>query len=211
MHLNVEKTKTLLKKYKISVPQTQCFRGKLPKNIKYPIVLKVDSPLILHKTEFGAVIVNIKNEAELKEKIILLEKNLKAKKIQKYDFVAQEMVKGVELIIGIKSDQTFGKVVVFGLGGIFVEVMKDVSMRIAPLSRKDCEEMIDEIKGKKLLEGYRNMPAVNKEKLVELLMKTSKIAVNEKNILELDFNPVMANENRAYAVDARIIMGDKNA
>jgi len=90
---------------------------------------------------------------------------------------------------------------------VFVEVLKDYSIRIAPLSKKDCLDMINEIKGKKLLSGFRNFPGVNKEKIIALLLKISRLAMNEKDIMEIDFNPVMINKN-AEVVDARIIKKD---
>jgi acyl-CoA synthetase (NDP forming) len=126
--------------------------------------------------------------------------------VKKYNFVVQEMIKGQEIIMGIKRDEIFGPVILFGLGGVLVEILKDVSMRIAPLSKRDCKEMIEEIKGSKLLDGYRNIKKVNKEKIIELLLNLSDLAVNEKEIEEIDFNPVIVNEKNAVVVDARIIM-----
>jgi acyl-CoA synthetase (NDP forming) len=114
------------------------------------------------------------------------------------------MVNGQEIIIGMKRDVIFGQVILFGLGGVFVEVLKDVSLRIAPLIIKDCRDMINEIKGKKILYGFRNIPKTNQLAIIDLLLKTSKLAINEKNIAELDFNPVMV-DKKAVVVDARII------
>ena len=94
------------------------------------------------------------------------------------------------------------------IGGIFVEIIKDVSMRVAPITKNDSLEMINELKAKKLLDGFRNFPLVNKDKIIELLLKTSKLSMQEKNISEVDFNPVIANEKEAIVIDARIITKD---
>ncbi len=213
MLLNQKEALDILIKYNIAFPQTAIFldRGDISNlKINYPVALKIDSPEIMHKSDMGGVFTDISSSVELWKKVEILEQRLKEKQIKEYKFVLQEMVKGTEFIIGMKSDKTFGKVIVFGLGGVFVEVLKDVSMRIAPLSIKDCKEMMDEIKGKKLLEGFRNNPAVNKEKIIELLLKVSQLSLKEKEISEIDFNPVIANEKTALVVDARIIR-EKNA
>jgi acyl-CoA synthetase (NDP forming) len=210
MLLEQKKTQQLLKKYRISLPRTVLFNGRLPEKFNFPAVLKVDSSHVIHKTELGMVFTNLRNMKEVREKATEARIVLKKKGIEEYSFVLQEMVKGTELIIGMKKDSTFGPVIVFGLGGIFVEVLKDVSMRIAPLKKSDCEEMIEELKSKKLLEGYRNLPKVNKAELISLLQKVSAMAAKEKWISEMDFNPVIADEKQAVVVDARILR-DENA
>ena len=101
--------------------------------------------------------------------------------------------------------EVFDTVIVFGLGGVFTEIIKDVSMRVAPLTIKDCYDMINEIKGKKIFEGYRNIKPIKKERIVEVLMNLSKFAMNEKHIKEIDFNPVIFNEKHITVVDARMI------
>ncbi len=195
MLLDNNSSQKLLRKYSIDFPSSK----------KFPMVLKVDSPDVIHKTELGLVFLNINSKKELeskkKEAIIILKKN----KIKKYSLIEQEMINGTEIIIGIKRDSVFGPAIVFGLGGVFVELLKDVSMRLAPLTRKDCETMIEEIKGKKLLEGFRGKKPVNKKLIVDLLMKASKMAMNEKKINEADFNPVIITDKKAYVADARII------
>lgn len=195
MLLDNNSSLNLLRKYSIDFPSSK----------KFPKVLKVDSPEVIHKTELGLVFLNINSKKELELRKKEAEKILKKNKIKNYNLIEQEMINGTEIIIGIKRDSVFGPAIVFGLGGVFVELLKDVSMRLAPLTRKDCEAMIEEIKGKKLLEGFRGKKPVNKKLIVDLLMKTSKMAMNEKKINEADFNPVIITEKKAYVADARII------
>jgi acyl-CoA synthetase (NDP forming) len=113
---------------------------------------------------------------------------------------------GVELVIGMIKDSQFGSILMFGLGGIFIEVLKDVSFRIVPLSREDAREMIREIKGFRLLEGYRGQPPVDLTYLEELLLKVSRFVVDCPRIKEMDINPIIAYADGAVAVDARIIL-----
>jgi acyl-CoA synthetase (NDP forming) len=206
MLLNQKNAGELLKKYSIPVPRTFVFENPFfDKNINYPVVLKVDSPEIIHKSDFGVIFLDLKNQEEVNRALKTEMTILKMHNIIDYKFVVQEMIKGQELILGMKRDKTFGPVILFGIGGIFVEVLKDFSIRIAPLKKKDCFEMISELRGKKLLEGYRNTKPVNKDKIVELLIKLSNMAIKEKNISEIDFNPVIIDDKKAYVVDARMI------
>ena len=208
MLLQQKEVLILLQKYSILYPKTVIIKtvSDIDK-FSYPAVLKIDSPEVSHKSDLGLVITDIKNSSEAKQKLKLCEDKLKKYNINDYRFILQKQIEGQEIIIGMKRDPIFGPAILFGLGGVFVEVLKDYSMRIAPLSRKDCLDMINEIKGKKILSGFRNIPAVNKEKIISLLLKISKLAMNETEILEIDFNPVMINRN-AEVVDARIIKKD---
>ncbi len=211
MFLEQKKVVDLLDKYSIFYPKTDIIRDKRELNnlkLNFPVVLKVDSAHVLHKSDFGLVFTNLISYLELNAKIEIAEQILNEKNINDYKFIIQEMIKGTELILGMKTDLTFGKVVVFGIGGVFVEILKDISMRIAPLTKKDCYEMLDEIKGKRLLEGYRKTSAVNKEGIVELMLNFSKLCMQEKEISEIDFNPVIANEKKVFVADARIILRD---
>jgi acyl-CoA synthetase (NDP forming) len=197
----------LLRKYNLVYPKTLIFsESKLESiKLKFPVALKVDSSQIIHKSDFGVVHIGIKDLFELNRHLKTLSTLMKMHNITKYSFIVQEMVKGQELIIGMNRDEVFDTVIVFGLGGVFTEIIKDVSMRVAPLTKKDCYDMIDEIKGKKIFEGYRNIKPIKKERLVEVLMNLSKLAMNEKHIKEIDFNPVMFNEKHITVVDARMI------
>jgi acetyl-CoA synthetase (ADP-forming) len=205
--LNQKEALILLKKYSFKTPKTVLFKTHHLEDIdiKFPVALKVDSQDVVHKSDLGLVFLNIRNLDELNRHLKTSHTILKMHDVKEFNFVVQEMVKGQEIIIGMKRDDIFGPVILFGLGGVFVEVLKDVSMRIAPISRKDCLEMINEIKGKKLLEGFRNIKKINKEVLVDALMNLSKLARREKNIREIDFNPIMINDKEAIVVDARFI------
>lgn len=176
----------------------------LAKVFKYPVVLKIVSSEILHKTEAGAVKI-AKNVQELQQFYNELLNIAKQRKLKSYEILLQEYINGRELIIGLKKDQTFGHVIVFGLGGIFVEVMKDVSIRVCPITLEDAEAMINELKSKDVLYGTRGEKKVNLKLLKEILVKVSNIAVKNKNISELDINPFMINERIGKVVDARIV------
>jgi len=165
--------------------------------LKFPIVMKVSSKKILHKTDAGGVEVDIMN------KVDAFKIYKKLSKISK-DVLIQEFVKGHKVIIGLKKDPVFEHVLVFGLGGIFVEMIKDVSFRICPVNARECEEMIKEIKGYKLLQGMRGKQGINFKKLVNVLLLTSKLSQKYKKINELDINPLIINKKEAVVVDTRI-------
>ena len=150
--VNQRKAIQLLKKYSLKLPKTVILdKPDFTKiNLKFPVVLKIDSPEVVHKSDFGLVTTGIISVPDVRKSIDWAITILKMYGIKEYRFVLQETVKGQEFLIGMKRDPTFGPVIMFGLGGVFVEIMKDVSMRIAPLTKKDCKEMINEIKAKKL-------------------------------------------------------------
>jgi len=191
----------LLKKYNLDFVDFHIINSlKDFDKLRYPIVLKIFSKKILHKTDVGGVITNIRD----KEKAKMCFNKLK--RIRDVEgIVAQKQEEGVEVIIGMKRDEQFGPVVMFGLGGIFIEVLRDVSFRICPLTKKDAFEMIKEIKGYKILKGIRGKKGVDIDKIVDLILKLSKLALNEKEIKEIDLNPVIVNEKRAVIVDVRML------
>ncbi len=169
------------------------------KKIGYPVVMKVVSEKISHKTEAGGVIVGIKTEQEA---VAAGKKLLKLGKV-----MVQEMVSGIEIIIGSKKDPVFGPVIMFGLGGIFVELFKDVSFRVAPITKAEALEMMKETKGYQLLSGFRGKKG-DIEKVAESLVKISNY-VYKNRIEELDINPMIVRENDAIAVDARVVVEDE--
>ena len=169
------------------------------KKIGFPLVLKLVSSKVSHKTEVKGVVLNVRDEAAAAKEFKRLRKLPGFKGV-----VVQPMVKGVELIVGGKNDAQFGPTVLFGLGGVFVEIYKDTSLRICPITGRDAEEMLDEIKAAGLLKGYRGSKPVNRKKLVELLLNACKLMAKEK-IQELDLNPVIANDQEVLAVDARVV------
>ena len=180
----------------------------LARKLKFPVVMKIVSPDILHKTEAGGVIVGVKNPAEASKAYNAIVAN--AKKYKKRAKIAgvqvQEMApKGTEVIVGAVSDPSFGKLVAFGLGGILVEVLKDITFRLAPTSRADALDMLDSIQAKDVLKGVRGGDPVDRKALAEIIVSVSKLVSDFPDIVELDLNPVFARKNGATAVDVRIV------
>ncbi len=170
--------------------------------LKFPVALKVCSNKILHKTDVGGVKLGIKDMSDLEKTF----KEFK-KKFPKENLLVDQMEeKGVEIIIGLVQDPAFGLSIMCGIGGIFTELYKDVAFRIIPIDKYDSVQMIEEIKGKKLLEGFRNMKA-NKELVIDLLLKVSKIGQELiEHIDQMDLNPVFVYENDICVVDAKLIL-----
>jgi len=170
--------------------------------LKFPVAIKVCSSKILHKTDVGGVKLGIKDMSDLEKTF----KEFK-KKFPKENLLVDQMEeKGVEIIIGLVQDPTFGLSIMCGIGGIFTELYKDVTFRIIPIDKYDSVQMIEEIKGKKLLEGFRNMKA-NKELVIDLLLKVSKIGQELiEHIDQMDLNPVFVYENDICVVDAKLIL-----
>jgi acyl-CoA synthetase (NDP forming) len=178
------------------------------KDVGYPVVLKIVSEDIIHKSDSGGVKIGISSEEEFRDAyqdmMQSVQEHYPEAEIEGVSI--EEMVKGVELLIGTNTDEQFGKMIAFGIGGVFVEVYKDVSFRLIPVTKSDVEEMIDEIEGKKILKGYRGLPIVNREELVSLILKISKIIEDYPEIKEMDLNPVVGTEKGLVAIDARIIL-----
>lgn len=170
--------------------------------LKFPVALKVCSSKILHKTDVGGVKLGIKDKSELLKTF----KEFK-KKFPKENLLVDQMEeKGVEIIVGLVQDPTFGLSIMAGIGGIYTELYKDVAFRVVPLERDDAEEMIEEIKGKKLLEGFRNIPA-NKELVIDLIQKVSKIGEELiSHVDQMDLNPVFVYKDDICVVDAKMIL-----
>jgi len=184
----------------------------LSEKIGFPVVLKVASPDITHKTDAGGVKVGLKNKAEVRKAYAEIMASVKLKYPKaKIDGVSVQAVArpGIEIIIGMFKDPQFGPVIMFGLGGIFVEVLKDVSFRIIPIVRRDAAEMIKEIKGYALLNGYRGHEPANIPSLEDMLLKVSDFVEKNPGIKEIDLNPVFAYKDSAIAVDARIVLEEK--
>lgn len=192
---------------------------KLAKNVReaaefaeqlgYPVVLKIVSPDIIHKSDAGGVMVNLKSKAEVQDAYgKILENAKKYKATAKIAGVlVQEMApQSTEVIVGAIKDPQFGQTLMFGLGGVFVEILKDVTFRIAPITREDAWEMVTGIKAYPLLKGYRNTPPSDIDAIINILLCTSKLVMDYPEISELDLNPIMAYEKGAKTVDARIIL-----
>lgn len=181
----------------------------LSEEIGYPVVLKISSVDITHKSDAGGVKVNLADKAAVEKAYddIMASCTAKYPNANIEGVAVQGMAKpGVEVIIGMTKDPSFGSVLMFGLGGIFVEVLKDVAFRIVPLEKNDASEMIDEIKGKKLLTGYRGQDPADIPFLEDMLFNLSALVDRTGGIAEIDMNPVFAYQKGAVVVDARIIL-----
>jgi len=170
-------------------------------DIGFPVVLKIASPDITHKSDAGGVKVGLRNKTDVRKAY----GEIMASAGQKYP---EANIEGTEIIIGMFKDPQFGPVIMFGLGGIFVEVLKDVSFRIIPIVRRDAAEMIKEIRGYPLLQGYRGQECANIASLEDILMKVSDFIDKTPEIRELDLNPIFAYKDGAVAVDARMVLED---
>jgi acetyltransferase len=166
----------------------------------YPVALKALATQLVHKTDMGGVTLGLTDAAAVKREATAM----LARIASPARLLVQRMVSGgLEVILGGKRDRSFGPVVMFGLGGIYVEVFSDVAFRVAPLSRVDAEEMIGEVRGKRLLEGVRGKPPVDREALIKAVLSLSRMLVENPRITELDINPLLVLEHGAAAVDAR--------
>ena len=169
----------------------------------YPVVVKADSEMIIHKSDVGGVAVNLKNADETHAAAEKMKSGLGGG----MKFLVQKFLKpGRELIIGAKASESNGHIIMFGLGGIFVEVLKDVSFCISPLSDVEAKEMISSLKSNALIDGFRGEKGINKEKTVEILQRISRLCEDFPSIKELDLNPLFATGDDICVVDARIIL-----
>lgn len=181
----------------------------LSEKMGYPVVLKISSVDISHKSDAGGVKVNLKDKAAVEKAFDDIMNSCKAAcpDANIEGIAVQGLAKaGTEVIIGMIKDPSFGPVLMFGLGGIFVEVLKDVAFRIVPLEKNDASDMINEIKGKKLLEGYRGHDPADIPFLEDMLLKLSALVNKTEAIAEIDMNPVFAYQQGAVVADARIIL-----
>ncbi|MBS3134505.1 acetate--CoA ligase family protein [Candidatus Woesearchaeota archaeon] len=204
------RSELFLKKYGIKVSKSYLTNNaekalELSRKMKFPVAIKIMSPDILHKTEAGAIIV-CRNEVDILTGYETLLNIVKKRKVKLEGILIQEYLTGNEIIIGIKKDETFGHVILFGIGGIYTEVLKDISFRSCPVSKKEALKMIEEIKNIKILEGYRTQKPVDKIVLSSIISTISKIPLKNKTISELDINPLIANGKSIIVVDARMIL-----
>jgi len=207
-------SKELLKKAGIPVVEAKLSRSKkeaisISKEMGFPVVLKISSPDVIHKSDSGGVKLGLANATQVGKAYSEIISSVK----QAYPEAQIEGVSvqtmappGVEVIVGMSKDPQFGPVLMFGLGGILVEVLKDVSFRIVPVTERDAREVIREIKGYPLLEGYRGQKPASIPALEKLIVKVSQFVEKNPQIKELDLNPIFAYPDKAVAVDARIIL-----
>ena len=206
-------SKELLSSIGIPIPSQKIANSKeetisAAEEIGYPVVLKLMAEDVIHKSDTGAVKLNIKSKEEVEQAFNELmnipsqsEKNISIQKM------ADEPI--TELIIGMTTDAQFGPALMFGIGGILVELLEDVSFRIAPIEEYDAKEMIKEIKGFPLLDGFRGKPKADIQAIVDVLMKISDLVTKHEEIFEMDLNPMFIYEKGLVCVDARIILKKK--
>jgi len=184
-------------------------------NIGYPVVLKISSPDILHKTDAGGVKVGLADNEAVRQAYqeIMNAINLKYPTAKIDGVLVQEMVEGgIETILGVANRPPFGPVVAFGLGGVFVEVLEDVTLRLAPIDENGAAEMLDEIKGSKMLDGYRGQAGADRAALAQTIARLSELAIKfHAEIEELDINPLVIKGDRILALDALITLQQKEA
>jgi acetyl coenzyme A synthetase (ADP forming)-like protein len=217
--LNASEAKQLCDAYKISIPKqalakTAADAVKIATRLRFPVVLKIISDDILHKTEAGGVIVGLSNAREVRLGFDRLIKSARAyrKNAVVEGVLVQQMVRGgQEVLIGAVTDPSFGKMVAFGLGGVLVEVMKDVAFRLAPISKKDALSMLDSVGGAEILRGVRGGKGVDRGALADIIQKVSKLVSDFPDILEVDLNPIFATDKGAVAVDVRLVVGEPPA
>lgn len=211
-----ELSKALLEEYGITVPKhalvtSQKDAAAAAKKIGFPLVMKIVSPTILHKTDVGGVRIGIAKTSEVKKTFNDMYKRLSKENSDVKGVLLEQMVpKGVELIVGVQNDPQFGPIIMAGMGGIMTEVMKDVSFRMLPITESDAKSMLEELRGAPLLKGFRGSKSIDIKMLAKMLVRIGKMAMdNADYINSIDFNPVVAYPDSYCIVDAKIILNDK--
>jgi succinyl-CoA synthetase beta subunit len=202
--------KRLLSLAGLSVPRFFCTKKidealRFAEEIGYPVVGKVVSPKVIHKSEKNGVELGIDSERKLRETFH------RFNKIEGFTgMLVEEMVSGLELIVGAKNDYQFGPVILFGMGGVLVEIYRDIVLRMAPLSQGDIDSMMRCLKARRLLEGYRGSTPINFKELKELLVNFSNLVMDLENVFEsIDLNPVICSIDRCVVADARILLKER--
>jgi acyl-CoA synthetase (NDP forming) len=170
--------------------------------IGYPVVIKADAESIVHKSDMGGVAVDLKDADAVRATVEKMEQIFSADNPS--FFVQKYLPGGLELIMGAKAEEGLGHAVMFGLGGIFVEIMKDVVFNLTPVSAGEAGEMLAAIKGASMLEGVRGQKGVNRDLLIEIIQRLSQLLTDLPEIQEMDLNPLVAFEDQVFVVDGRI-------
>jgi succinyl-CoA synthetase beta subunit len=209
--LSEYQSKQLLSAYGIPVTREFLARDKkqaveYAKKLGYPVVLKGCSPALTHKTERQLVALKLRDEKEIAEAF----EGITKRAGEPMDgILVQEMVGGSrELVVGLTRDEQFGPCAMLGLGGIFVEVLKQVTFRIAPLEERDALEMMDELPGKKILDAFRGEPPVDRKALAKILINIGNIGLENDAVKEIDINPLIIAGDKPVAVDALVVLGE---
>jgi len=209
--------KEICAEYHMPIPPSELARtaqeaSSAANRIGFPVVLKIVSKDILHKTEARGVLLDVRTLLDVEKGFSKIIENARqfnsSARIE--GVLVQKMVpQGIEVIVGALTDPHFGQTLMFGLGGVFVEILKDVTFRIAPISSQDAREMIREINAYPILRGYRGKPPVDEETLVDIILRASEMVMENQEINQMDLNPVMAYEKGASIVDVRILLQNK--
>ena len=212
--LSEQDSKALLQAYGIAVPAERVVTSaaeavRAAKGLGFPVVMKIVSADIAHKSDLGLVAVGVRDEDDARRTYrVLLATAAEARPEATVDGVlVAEMVPGVETVVGIAQDDLFGAVVMFGLGGVLVEVLRDVTFRVPPFTARDAAAMLGELRGSAVLRGVRGGPPAGRESLVDVLMRMQHLAVDlSDEVAEVDVNPLLAGPNGAVAADALVVL-----
>ncbi|MDQ4022841.1 MAG: acetate--CoA ligase family protein [Thermoproteota archaeon] len=210
-----ESAKEILSEYEIKVPRYALVTDvnesiKKANELGFPLVAKIVSPQILHKTDVGGIRVGLSSEEEVRQTINDLYTRLSKQYEVKGVLLENKVPQGIELIVGLQNDSQFGPVIMVGLGGIYTEIFKDVVFRILPITNAEATAMIEDLRGKQILKGFRGADPINIEMLSDALVKIGKLGTDMASYYEsIDFNPVIAYPNDYYVVDAKIILREK--
>src|SRR5918996_2982004 len=209
-----EDAKSILSAYGIKVPAysivtTESEAISKSKEIGFPLVAKIVSDQILHKTDVKGVKVGLENENAVRETFLDMYNRLSKDYSVKGVLLEKMVPKGIELIVGLQNDPQFGPVIMLGLGGIFTELFKDVSFRVLPITESDALEMIEELQGKMLLKGYRGSSPINLDILCKALVNIGKLGYDNSAYYDsVDFNPIIVYPDSYYVADAKILLSD---
>ncbi len=200
-------TYTILSNYGIPVAEWRIANSvsdsvKAAQEIGFPVVIKADAASLVHKSDLGGVKINIKNADEVKNVVEEMQQKFNASDLK--FFIQKFLPGGKELIAGVSAKQELGHLIMFGIGGIYVEVLKDVTFKISPVTKLEASEMLSTIKASKLLDGVRGEKGIHKESVIEIIQRLSQLVTDFPEIQEMDLNPIMAFEDKAFVVDARI-------
>ncbi|MBW2061636.1 MAG: acetate--CoA ligase family protein [Deltaproteobacteria bacterium] len=207
--LSEYESKLLLAEYGINVTKEKVVSAEddavaAAGEIGYPIVLKGSGEELTHKTELDVIALNLRDEKDVREAFQKLVSNPEA---SVKEVLVQQMVKGDrELVVGLTRDAQFGPCVMFGLGGIFTEVLEDVSFRVAPLTRWDAMDMMEDFRAKKILDAFRGQPPVDREALADILIAIGNIGMELEKVREIDINPMKILDDKPIAVDALVVL-----
>ena len=180
----------------------------------YPVVLKIVSPDIVHKSDVGGVVTGLSSSDAVEATYLSMMENVRSRMpdARLIGVLVQRMApESTQVIVGSVNDAQFGQTILFGLGGVFVEVLKDVVFRIAPVEERDARDMIREIKGYSMLTGYRGSPPVDQETIASIILSASRLVTENPQIEQMDLNPTMVYQRGAMVVDARMLLSSSNA